>query len=153
MLGGLGNGVRAEAPGWVWRQNEGQARAIRGNFGGNYEALGVKTQAATIACNVGSIPASPTKWIAKHAPRWAPGHADKIIRRLERGVFPWLGDWPVGKLTAPELLVCLRRIEARGAIDTAHRALQSCGQVFRYAMATAAPSVTPRPICAGRWRP
>jgi Phage integrase central domain len=42
----------------------------------------------------------------------------------------------VGKLTAPELLVCLRRIEARGAIDTAHRALQSCGQVFRYAMAT-----------------
>ncbi len=42
----------------------------------------------------------------------------------------------MGKVTAPELLVCLRRIEARGAIETAHRAFQNCGQVFRYAMAT-----------------
>jgi integrase len=33
-------------------------------------------------------------------------------------------------------LVCLRRIEDRGAIETAHRALQNCGQVFRYAIAT-----------------
>ena len=61
--------------------------------------------------------------IAKHSPRWAPGHADKIIRRLERDVFPWLGARPVGKVTAPDLLACLRRIEARGAIETAHRAL------------------------------
>ncbi len=42
----------------------------------------------------------------------------------------------MGKVTAPELLACLRRIEARVAIETAHRALQNCGQVFRYAMAT-----------------
>lgn len=47
-----------------------------------------------------------------------------------------MGGRPVGKVTAPELLACLRRIEARGAIETAHRALQNCGQVFRYAIAT-----------------
>jgi integrase len=95
-----------------------------------------KAQKATRADrDAGSFEAVAREWHAKHAPRWAPGHADKIIQRLEREVFPWLGG-PVGKVTAPELLACLRRIEARGAIETAHRALQDSGRVFRYAIAT-----------------
>jgi integrase len=65
-----------------------------------------------------------------------PSHADKIIRRLERDVFPWIGSEPVGEVTTPKLLTTMRRIEHRGAIETAHRALQNCGQVFRYAAAT-----------------
>jgi hypothetical protein len=76
------------------------------------------------------------EWYAKQAPRWGLGHADNTIRCLERDVFPWLGTRPVGKVTAPELLEVLRRIEARGAIETAHRVLQNCGRVFRYAFAT-----------------
>lgn len=76
------------------------------------------------------------EWYAKHAPTWAPGHGEKIIRRLERDVFPWIGARPVAELSAPELLAVLRRIEARGAIETAHRARQNCGQVLRYAIAT-----------------
>jgi integrase len=76
------------------------------------------------------------EWFAKFAPGWAPGHADKIIRRLERDVFPWIGARPVGQITAPELLTVLRRIEARGRLETAHRAHQNCGAVFRYAVAT-----------------
>lgn len=55
---------------------------------------------------------------------------------MERDIFPWLGSRPVSAITAPELLTCLRRIEARGALDTAHRAHQNCGQIFRYAIAT-----------------
>lgn len=51
-------------------------------------------------------------------------------------MFPWLGSRPIRSITAPELLTCLRRIEARGALDTVHRALQNFGQVFRYAVAT-----------------
>jgi integrase len=47
-----------------------------------------------------------------------------------------VGSKPIDKVSAPILLVCLRRIEDRGAIETAHRALQNCGQVFRYAIAT-----------------
>ena len=43
---------------------------------------------------------------------------------------------PVEKITAPKLLDVVRRIEQRGAVETAHRALQNCGQVFRYAAAT-----------------
>lgn len=76
------------------------------------------------------------EWFAKHSPGWAKSHADKIIKRLENDVFPWLGGRPVGDITAPELLTVLRRIESRGAVDTAHRAHQNCGQVFRYAVAT-----------------
>ncbi|MGH8584662.1 MAG: tyrosine-type recombinase/integrase [Gammaproteobacteria bacterium] len=83
-----------------------------------------------------SFEAVAREWLAKHAPRWAPGHASKIIGRFERDVFPWLGTRPVGKVTAPELLEVLRRIEARGAIETAHRVHQNCGRVFRYAIAT-----------------
>src|SRR6185437_7592582 len=50
------------------------------------------------------------EWFAKHSPRWAPGHANKIIRRLERDLFPWLGARPIAKIAAPELLTALRRI-------------------------------------------
>lgn len=76
------------------------------------------------------------EWFAKYMPGWAKGHSDKIIRRLEMDVFPWLGGRPISEITALELLTTVRRIENRGALDTAHRALQNCGQVFRYAVAT-----------------
>ena len=76
------------------------------------------------------------EWFAKNSPGWAKGHAEKIIRRLERDIFPWLGNRPIMEITAPELLQSLHRIEARGVLETAHRALQNCGQVFRYAVQT-----------------
>lgn len=83
-----------------------------------------------------SFEAVAREWFAKFSRDWAPTHAEKIIRRLERDVFPWIGARPVGQITAPELLAVLRRIEARGRLETAHRAHQNCGQVFRYAVAT-----------------
>jgi integrase len=76
------------------------------------------------------------EWFDKFSPNWATTHSSKIITRLEKDVFPWIGARPVNAITAPELLTCLRRIESRGALDTAHRAHQNCGQVFRYAIAT-----------------
>ena len=83
------------------------------------------------------------EWFAKHSPGWAPSHAGKIIDRLENDVFPWVGKLPIAEITAPELLKMLRRIEGRGALDTAHRAHQNCGQVFRYAIATGCASRDP----------
>jgi integrase len=77
------------------------------------------------------------EWFKLHERKWAVNHASKIIDRLERDVFPWLGRRPIAEITAPELLSVLRRIESRGAIETAHRALQDCGRVLRYAIATA----------------
>jgi integrase len=76
------------------------------------------------------------EWHAKHAPAWAASHGGKILRRFELDVFPWIGSRPVGEILAPDLLSVARRIEERGALETAHRALQTCGQVFRYAVAT-----------------
>ncbi len=76
------------------------------------------------------------EWFAKHSPAWAPGHGDKIIRRLELNIFPWLGAKLVRDIKPLELLGAIQRIEQRGANETAHRALQNCGRVFRYAVAT-----------------
>ncbi|KAF1687958.1 integrase [Pseudoxanthomonas broegbernensis] len=76
------------------------------------------------------------EWFAKQQVGWAPSHADKVIARLENDILPWLGSRPVAEITAPELLKHLDRIEKRGAVETAHRALQNCGQIFRYAIQT-----------------
>lgn len=76
------------------------------------------------------------EWYSKFSPSWTAGHAKTTIRRLELFVFPWLGGKAIKSITAPELLSILRRIEAKGAIETAHRVKQVCGQIFRYAIAT-----------------
>ena len=76
------------------------------------------------------------EWFAKYSATWAANHGDRIIRRFERDIFPWIGGRPIAEITAPELLTAIRRIESRGALETAHRALGNCGQVFRYAVAT-----------------
>ena len=76
------------------------------------------------------------EWYGKYSPNWVENHANRIIRRLQRDIFPWIGARPIDAIKPPELLAVLRRIENRGAIETAHRALANCGQVFRYAVAT-----------------
>ncbi|MGF6664062.1 integrase [Paraburkholderia atlantica] len=83
-----------------------------------------------------SFEAVAREWFAKYEPGWAKSHAEKVMGRLEKDVFPWLGGRPIAEITAPEVLAVLRRVEARGALDTAHRVHQNCGQVFRYAIAT-----------------
>jgi integrase len=75
-------------------------------------------------------------WHTLHSPKWVPGHRRSILRRLQRDVLPWIGSRPIRAITAQELLVMLRRIEARGAKDSAHRTLQDCGRVFRFGVAT-----------------
>ena len=76
------------------------------------------------------------EWFERFSTNWAPGYSSKVIRRLELCVFPWIGSMPIAQIKAPELLACMRRVEARGKLGTAHRALQVCGRVFRYAVAT-----------------
>lgn len=83
-----------------------------------------------------SFEAVAREWFDKQSSSWVPSHGDKIIRRFERDVFPWIGAKPITDVTAPDVLSCVRRIEERGRLETAHRALQNCGQVFRYAVAT-----------------
>lgn len=76
------------------------------------------------------------EWHAKQAPTWVKDHGDRIMLRLKNDIFPWLGKRPVAEVKAKELLATVNRIADRGAAESAHRALQSCGQIFRYAIAT-----------------
>jgi len=71
---------------------------------------------------------------AKKSEEWVPSHADRIIRRLERDIFPWIGKKPIADITVSDIRGVLTRITERGAMETAHRACGNCSQIFRYAM-------------------
>lgn len=106
-------------------------------------------KAAKVALSANSFEAIGREWFAKMKPEWADSHADKIMARLERDVFPWLGKRPIAELTAVEVLTTLKRISDRGAKDTAKRAQQDCGGVFRYAIQTGRASYNPIPDLRG----
>lgn len=76
------------------------------------------------------------EWYQIKSGQWSEIHADRMHRQFERDLFPWIGDRGISSITRVELLATLRKIEARGAIETADRALMLCGQVWRYAMVT-----------------
>lgn len=75
------------------------------------------------------------EWHAKQSKTLSKDYAEKVIRRFELHVFPWLGSRPIAEIKVPDLLKVLHRVEGT-AIETAHRAMQTSGQVFRYAIAT-----------------
>ena len=93
-------------------------------------------KAASAERTANSFEAIACEWYTRHQPNWSVSHADRVISRLERDVFPWIGSRAIANITAPQLLETLRRIEARGVLETAHRVLGICSQVFRYAIAT-----------------
>jgi integrase len=76
------------------------------------------------------------EWHAKFINTWSEGHAATTMRRMEIDLFPWIGKRPITEVKAPELLSALRRVESRGALESAHRIRTIAGQVFRYAVAT-----------------
>jgi integrase len=75
------------------------------------------------------------EWGQKKVDTWDDKN-NRPKRMLERNIFPWLGSRPITEILPKHILECLRRVEERGTIETAHRTLQICGQVFRYAVAT-----------------
>ena len=75
------------------------------------------------------------EWGAKKVNGWDDKN-NRSKRMLERNIFPWLGSRLITDILPMDILTCLRRVEDRGTIETAHRTLQICGQVFRYAVAT-----------------
>jgi len=76
------------------------------------------------------------EWYERKMTDKSEDHKKRVLGLFNRDLFPYLGSKPIADIKAVELLTALRRIEARNAIETAHRALQVCGQVFRYAIAT-----------------
>ncbi len=110
-------------------------------------------KAAKVERAANSFEAIAREWFAKNRETWAASHADKIIKRLENDVFPWLGGKAIAEITAPNVLAVLRRIEGRGTNDTAHRASGNISQVMRYAIATGRAERDPVPDLRGALPP
>lgn len=81
--------------------------------------------------------AGALEWHAKQLDTWSPGHAARTLRQLERDLFPWLKDRPMASIEPMELLAVLQKVEKRGALETADRALMLARQVWRYWLPTA----------------
>lgn len=76
------------------------------------------------------------EWYEKQASNWSPAHAQRSKRQFERDLFPWIGNRRIAEIEPVELLATLRKVEERGAIETADRGLMLARQVWRYAVAT-----------------
>ena len=78
------------------------------------------------------------EWYGKQAPQWSDSHAGRMLRQLERDLFPWIGERPIAEIHAMELLAALHKVEERGALETADRALMLARQVWEYWLPTTA---------------
>jgi integrase len=76
------------------------------------------------------------EWFERKKPGKKESYTSRIMGRLDKDLLPFLEDRPIADIKAPELLEALRKIESRGAVETAHRCLQYSGQIFRYAVST-----------------
>lgn len=76
------------------------------------------------------------EWFETKTGDMVPGHRKRIIDRLEKDIFPWVGGKPVSAITPPEILSVVNRIVGRTAVETARRALGDVSRVFRYAVIT-----------------
>lgn len=83
-----------------------------------------------------SFEAVAREWAESYFVNRSASHKERTIRRLELYIFPWLGNKPIADITAPQVLEIVKRPQNQSKLETAHRALQAVGQVFRYAVQT-----------------
>jgi integrase len=93
------------------------------------------------------------EWVAQQRHSWTPDHADRVLKSLEKDVFPEIGTQPISEINAQELLVTLRKVEKRGATATAQRSLQRCSAIFRYCIASSRCTSNPAADLKGALKP
>ena len=76
------------------------------------------------------------EWYEKQEPQWSEAYAVRAKRQFERDLFPWLGERRLAEIEPVELLATLRKVEERGAVETADRGMMLARQVWRYGVAT-----------------
>lgn len=76
------------------------------------------------------------EWYKKKELNWSPKHSKNIWQILVNDVFPGIGSKPITQIKPMTVLAFLHKIENRGATVLSHRALQICGEIFRYAIAS-----------------
>lgn len=107
------------------------------------------SKAATLTAAANTFECVAREWLGKKKAVLAPATYTKASWLLEELAFPWLGSRPISEIDAPTVLSVLRRVEARGKLETAHRLKQHCSQVFRYAVATGRATRDPCPDLRG----
>lgn len=83
------------------------------------------------------------EWLAKQEREGRAPATIKKNRWLLEFAYPIIGDRPIRDISAPEVLIVLRKVENRGTYETARRLRSTCGIVFRYAVATARAETDP----------
>ncbi|MGB7598110.1 MAG: integrase arm-type DNA-binding domain-containing protein, partial [Gallionella sp.] len=81
----------------------------------------------------GSFEDVAREWASVPTDRRSDKQTEKIIRWMEKDIFPWLGKRPINEITTPEIDAAVQRIVDRGALDIARRVLWNCGRIFGYA--------------------
>jgi len=76
------------------------------------------------------------QWVVRKSESWSAIHLKNVTSKLQRDILPWLGNMPVSDIVPSDVLAVVRRVEARGAVETAHRVLSICGQIMRFAVAS-----------------
>ena len=95
-----------------------------------------KRKAIAQAKSESTFEAIAREWHETRKNRWSERYAAGVMKRLEDYIFPEIGDYPIEEIEPPILLMAIRKIESRPAIEIAKRQLQKCGEIFRYAIAT-----------------
>ena len=129
----LALGVWPDVPLSVARERREEARRL---IAAGIDPSAVRQAARAAESGSDGYEALAREWHAKRAGGWAPAHAVRMLRSLERHVFPYLGSRPPASIEPPDVLAVVRRLEGRGTGETAHRVLQHIGMTMRYAVAT-----------------
>jgi len=111
------------------RKRHQDARAV---LDGGVDPMAQKKQSAEQAITFEAI---ARQWWAHWSPSCSVRHANYVMRRLEADIFPEIGTMPIQSIPTSAFRDAVKKIEKRGALDIAKRALQTCGQIMRYAVA------------------
>ena len=108
---------------------------------------------STLEAHRNSLTAVSEEWFGAKMAHLSKSSKDRARRALDSDLLPYLGKRPIAEITPPEVLRCLRRIESRGALETAHRVKRVASQVFRFAVATGKADRDPTSDLTGALKP
>ncbi len=134
------------------RERHAQARKLL-SAGSDPSEVKKEEKRLALLKSVTTFEAIAREWCEGRRHKWVTGYGEAMMTRLEKHVFPKLGDRPIADISAPELLAVLRIVENTGALDLAMRLLQASGQVFRYAIATGRAERNPAVDLRGALKP
>ena len=112
-----------------------------------------KQRAAEEIKNANTFEVVGREWIAKEESRWTTSHRNKVVSSLEKDIFPYLGNKPITDIKGIDILPILRKIEERGAVETAHRVLGRCSNIFKFACQTGRAENDPASMLVGSLKP